>query len=86
VSTIVPQAMAIFDNIQDSAHGSNNHGLHEIAKHTPEDKATKQSIRYVSGEAGAEGVNDIFDNIASDKKHGANNHGLHEIAKHTPKD
>jgi len=37
VSTIVPQAMAIFDNIQDSAHGSNNHGLHEIAKHTPKD-------------------------------------------------
>ena len=40
----------------------------------------------VSGEEAAAGVNNIFDNIASDKKDGANNHGLHEIAKHTPKD
>ena len=78
--------MAIFDNIQDSAHGANNHGLHEIAKHTPKDKSTKQSLRYVSGEEAAAGVNNIFDNMASDKKHGANNHGLHKIAKHTPKD
>jgi hypothetical protein len=79
------QAMAIFDNIQDSAHGANNHGLHKIAKHTPKDKSTKQSLRYVSGEEAAAGVNNIFDNI-QDSAHGANNHGLHKIAKHTPKD
>jgi len=80
------QAMAIFDDIQESPHGANNHHLHKIAKHTPKDKSPKQSLHYVSGADGAAGVGAIFDGIAADKKHGANNHGLHKIAKHTPKD
>ena len=45
----------------------------------------KQSLHYVSGQAGAAGVSAIFDGIA-DSEHGANNHHLHKVAKHTPKD